>query len=383
MLYNADDCFSTLSLRDWLEHPAPAGDMRVTRSRALPCPTGAPEAVSERQQKSAALAEALLANIPADPETRNDEEAARWLLANLLDWHRRESKAEWWEYFRLKDLTDEELLDERAAISGLEFVGTIESDAKDSHRPVSLRKTGDKYSGRRDVCRKRGEKIGEVVAIDIAARTIDIKKTKKTAAVHPTSVFVDGTGPNTDVIGGRVIPPGHMGRYKRRGFRRTYRAARDLLLRRPPRLLRWNGLTVTRRRIDCRRSAKRIVVRLDDSVLAIQGPPGAGKTFTGARMICELVRQGKKVGITAMSHKVIRNLLDEVIRAAPRIQPRWLAVRPEGEGKPEEDDRPVSSLRPITRAACGVARRCSGRRGHRMAVVARGLFRSGRRAVCR
>ena len=51
-------------------------------------------------------------------------------------------------------------------------------------------------------------------------------------------------------------------------------------------------------------------------MLAIQGPPGAGKTFTGARMICELIRQGKKVGITAMSHKVIRNLLDEVIVAA-------------------------------------------------------------------
>ena len=60
-------------------------------------------------------------------------------------------------------------------------------------------------------------------------------------------------------------------------------------------------------------------MQLDNSVLAIQGPPGAGKTFTGARMICELVRQGKKVGITAMSHKVIRKLLDDVIRAAPEF----------------------------------------------------------------
>src|SRR5262249_43559085 len=51
-------------------------------------------------------------------------------------------------------------------------------------------------------------------------------------------------------------------------------------------------------------------------ILPIQGPPGAGKTFTGARMICELVRQGKTVGITANSHKVIRNLIDPVIEAA-------------------------------------------------------------------
>ncbi len=51
-------------------------------------------------------------------------------------------------------------------------------------------------------------------------------------------------------------------------------------------------------------------------MLPIQGPPGAGKTYTGARMICELVRNRKKVGITAMSHKVIRKLLDEVVKAA-------------------------------------------------------------------
>ena len=59
-----------------------------------------------------------------------------------------------------------------------------------------------------------------------------------------------------------------------------------------------------------------IGLALDDSVLPIQGPPGAGKTFTGARMICALVNQGKKVGITAVSHKVIRKLLDEVLDAA-------------------------------------------------------------------
>lgn len=63
-------------------------------------------------------------------------------------------------------------------------------------------------------------------------------------------------------------------------------------------------------------AAKRIATILDHSVLPIQGPPGAGKTYAGARMMCELIRQGKKVGITAMSHKVIRNLLDEVVLAA-------------------------------------------------------------------
>src|SRR6202043_3564565 len=63
-------------------------------------------------------------------------------------------------------------------------------------------------------------------------------------------------------------------------------------------------------------SARRAVLALDGGVLAIQGPPGAGKTFTGARMIVNLVQAGKRIGVTAIGHKVIRNLLDEAIRAA-------------------------------------------------------------------
>jgi hypothetical protein len=63
-------------------------------------------------------------------------------------------------------------------------------------------------------------------------------------------------------------------------------------------------------------AAVRLCEHLSGGILPIQGPPGAGKTFTGARMICELVRRGKTVGITATSHKVIRHMIDGVMRAA-------------------------------------------------------------------
>src|SRR4029079_19406468 len=67
--------------------------------------------------------------------------------------------------------------------------------------------------------------------------------------------------------------------------------------------------------------AKALVVSLatEPSVLPIQGPPGSGKTFTGSRMIAELVRQGRRVGITAVSHKVISNLLGETCRHAREL----------------------------------------------------------------
>src|SRR5256885_12403054 len=94
-----------------------------------------------------------------------------------------------------------------------------------------------------------------------------------------------------------------------------YRAGRDLLLRRPPRLLAGEKLDALASETP-ENTASRIVVALENSVFAIQGPPGSGKTYTGARMICELLRRGKKIGVTALSHKVIRNLLDAVVAAA-------------------------------------------------------------------
>ncbi|MGH7680430.1 MAG: DEAD/DEAH box helicase, partial [Candidatus Eiseniibacteriota bacterium] len=63
-------------------------------------------------------------------------------------------------------------------------------------------------------------------------------------------------------------------------------------------------------------AARRLALDLRQGALAIQGPPGSGKTFTGARMICDLVRAGRKVGVCAVSHKVIRNILREVVRAS-------------------------------------------------------------------
>ena len=55
-------------------------------------------------------------------------------------------------------------------------------------------------------------------------------------------------------------------------------------------------------------------------MLPIQGPPGSEKTYTAANIICALVTAGKKVGVTANSHSVIRKLLDDVASAAKEKQ---------------------------------------------------------------
>jgi uncharacterized protein len=360
--YNADDCFSTQSLRDWLERErTQLENAGHVLSRPMAADGAAAEAVSERQRRSAALAQALIRDVPVDPKLRTSEQAASWLLANLLDWHRREAKADWWEFFRMKDLTDEDLLDERSAIAGLTFLGRLAVVRKiPTDRYSFVRQETDVRAG--DEVGQRGEKIGEVVAIDVVARTIDIKKTKKTAEIHPSAVFVDKTGPNTDVLADALYRLGDWVQFDGVNTQGRYRGARDLLLRLPPRLAGAGSVLLgdEESTVD---AAKRIASLLDESVLPIQGPPGAGKTYSGARMMCELIRQGKKVGITAVSHKVIRNLLDEVVLAAQEFDIEGLQCIQRVSEEPElavpgitfatDNAEPLSALRAGAQVVAG------------------------------
>jgi uncharacterized protein len=81
---------------------------------------------------------------------------------------------------------------------------------------------------------------------------------------------------------------------------------------------------------------RRLAPALDHSYLAVQGPPGSGKTTAGAELIVDLVERGRRVGVTANSHKVIGNLLDKV---AEKAGERGVAVRI-GQ-KPATDDEPT------------------------------------------
>jgi predicted RecB family nuclease len=313
--YNGEDCSSTAALRDWLE-----GERQrlLDRDVAIARPTigdGAPsEESDERQKRVAALVAQLVDGVSVDATKRSDEDAARWILAQLLDWHRRENKASWWEGYRLAELDEEDLLDERAALAGLRFVKRVSVERKIPVDRYTFEKQETEVRAAKDVYH-REEKIGCVVAIDLVQRTIEIKKTKKTAEIQPSSVYMWDRPFGVSEHAESLLRIGDWVKENGIDAAGKYRAVRDLLLRKPPRLL--GGETIAALPgEETKLTACRIAGVLDHSVFAIQGPPGAGKTYTGARMICKLVRAGKKIGITALSHKVIRNLLKEVVEAA-------------------------------------------------------------------
>jgi uncharacterized protein len=57
----------------------------------------------------------------------------------------------------------------------------------------------------------------------------------------------------------------------------------------------------------------RWVTELDNSYAAIQGPPGAGKTYSAARLIRTLILAGRRVGVTATTHHAVDNVLEKVV----------------------------------------------------------------------
>src|SRR6266446_3632539 len=87
----------------------------------------ASEDVEEQQARVAELVEQLTKDIPVDPKKRSKEQQGRWLLAQLLDWHRRDAKPKAWRYFDLRGMDDADLMEERDAVSGLVWMGSVTS----------------------------------------------------------------------------------------------------------------------------------------------------------------------------------------------------------------------------------------------------------------
>ena len=335
-LYNEDDCRSTASLRDWLESQRAQLEQTGT---VIPRPApkdGAPsEKLDERQKRVATLVAQLTENIPIDPAERSPEQSASWLLAQLLDWHRRENKASCWEYYRLADMDDESLLDERAALARLNFVRRtpqgrfLPVDTYSFVKQDTDIRAGDKVS-----CRQLN--LGTVESLDFATMTVDIKKTGESLDVHPGSIFVDKRGINCNVLADSAFRVGTWINENALACKGPFQSITDLLLRNPPRLLRDENLKPLPGE-EAVETACRVVAALDCSVFAIQGPPGAGKTFTAARVICTLVAAGKKVGVSAFSHKAIRKVLEQVQLAAIELEMEVRCVQKVGEDSCNED----------------------------------------------
>jgi predicted RecB family nuclease len=350
--YNRDDVVSTQRLRDWLEKLR--DELTNLTGQVVPRPVPRvdtmPAELTEAQARVQDLVDRLAGPdvVPVDPADRTPEQHGRWLLGQLLGWHRREDKSMWWDFHRLMELTPEQLVEEDAAIGLLEALGPLDEPKNGKQTWRYAFPAQDFDLGRGDVhdpAQKQERpndspftwQVGEGAVVDAAAGTVDFRrfldKSQPRAIVALDWVRTVDLQASLTEIGEWVATNGIDGDG-------PYRAARELLIGHPPRVGQTTGEALCRPGETDLEAARRLALALDRTTLPIQGPPGSGKTYSGARMILTLLKAGKRVGITGTSHKVIGNLLKAALTAAedePNVD-----VRPVQRGEKEqvvEDER--------------------------------------------
>ena len=235
-------------------------------------------------------------------------EAYRSHLADLLEFHAREGRPQWWAYFDRKDRSDDELLNDTECLAGLTLEGKPE--------PVRRSLLHTFRYPPQETKRSAGDTVVDVATLTPAGTIATIDDGQLIVQL----IRGANKGPLPDTLS--IGPSGPIDSSAMRDAiyrvadeilagKNGYPAVRDILKRAKPRIKGRKEGQPLAEGDDLLSATVDAIAGLTDSYLFIQGPPGAGKTFTSAHVIVELIRRGKKVGVAADSHKAINNLLDE------------------------------------------------------------------------
>lgn len=365
--YNREDCESARSLRDWLltlrGEPPPEKDNGGGGEDGESPRFGRAERARKDWEKEFDKACERLAEAEWEPQDLRER------LRDLLEYHNREAKSEWWKCLSRMGRRHEELLEDVECLAMLRLSARRKTrkDGKGPARAAApVRTPGNTEEDRKkrrytyrfpeqEHKLREGVQIsdtrtltgwGHVREVDEDERlvTVDWKRfpgepkrswgsrdggsrasTREPAPFLPVpgadpsgkgkpNLSIGPGGPvKADVIRGALYRIMHVLTTPPAGRDRKGRlCAPDLLLRRHPRVAGRRPGEPLARGDDMAREALATVSALDRSCLFIQGPPGAGKTHVSSIVITELLRQKKKVGITSNSHRSIHNLLHRV-----------------------------------------------------------------------
>ncbi|MFI7583700.1 TM0106 family RecB-like putative nuclease [Kocuria sp. M1N1S27] len=355
--YNEYDCLSTLRLRDWLLglagiSPDPADHPRRPVQDRLGLPEQLPDA-------GMTGAEQRLHEYLEDPAAREGltevERTAVAMVASATGYHRRERKQYWWSHFDRLEGPAEDWEDTRDVFVA-QRAEVVEDWARDpakrgSAAPTRLLRLTGRFGegstvkpGATGLFLMYGPPAPAHLAEEAAQRGSG-RAGDWTAALEALEEHEDGTAvltvrerlrkpkdapapePWTDLplaLGpGRPLATRSLEESLQSLAARTADALPglpgqpgvELLLRRAPRPADGGGLPRPHEGPDGTIDAVvRALQSLDQGFLAVQGPPGSGKTFLGSHVIGRLVEAGWRIGVVAQSHAVVENLLTGVLQ---------------------------------------------------------------------
>ncbi|ABK45210.1 conserved hypothetical protein [Magnetococcus marinus MC-1] len=307
--YNEDDCRSTLLLRDLLAGLRPDDLPWFDLTAEVP-PEEKLAAQLEAEETRQRYEQSLTGG-----EKRPDHEF-RELVAQLLEFHRREAKPQWWAMFDRQDRADEDLVDDA------ECLGSLRADRKqppykDKRSTVFTYRFPPQETKLRagDSCLRADtlERAGEIVELDMRSQRVRIKKGAKGGPL-PEALSITPTGPIDNKVLRNAVYRFADAIIAENG---RFQALTAFLRREMPSIANHvAGSPIVPEDDNLLTATIRAVSGLQESYLFIQGPPGAGKTYTSSHVIVELLRSGKKIGISSNSHKAINNLLSGIEKAA-------------------------------------------------------------------
>lgn len=309
--YNADDCKSTQALHNWLcmlrQELVDAGEEIPFKVRGE---GAAPDRQTQHQQLIEPIYNRLLENLPLDRNSFTKDQQLKYLVAHMLDWYGREVKKLFWDKFRIQESLPEDLFDEPLALTGLQFTG---------EREQVKRSVVDTYSYEPQECDIRNDDDVIVYGTEVKLQvfsvnrdncTIKIKKGPSNRDIHPSTIFQHNHFPADTKIN-RIVKIASLFSDNRLDDPNLKTCAVDLLMQAQPRVS--QAVTGDKSTYEGRLEW---LLKLNGGVLPMQGPPGTGKTYNSSRLIVGLIKEGKRVGVTALSHKVITSLLKAIQEAA-------------------------------------------------------------------
>ena len=313
--YNEDDCRSTYLLHEWLLGLKPRATARADQIPTTEGKSEKSDKIRDHEARLATYEARLLAGVPEDPAKQDAEQGLRALLAQMLDFHRRVAKPAWWALFARRDMDDEELGADTECIAGLQLVSVVPAATGRGGSVATYRYPEQEFKLREgDACLRTDttQSFGTISKIDEDQRALVIRVGK--GKEIPEAVSISAGGPIDTTTIKEALFRLADGLLEGAG---RFAAALDFLRKAAPRI---RGLQPGQPIIDEAQEALpqivEAVANLDSSTLFIQGPPGAGKTYTGSHVIIELIARGRRVGVTSNSHKAIHNLLEGVEKQA-------------------------------------------------------------------
>jgi uncharacterized protein len=289
--YNEDDCQSTYELTLWLRQQLQKNGISSKPLSEIKVPDPVEAEIQELIKQLEKAGEIGV------------------LLSQLLFYHKREMRCEYWEYFARFEMTSEELYDDPGCIAGLVHDGKKpEKVARSLEYTYSFDPDQDiKAQADDDFCLKHDSKVSvKLVEVNQTMGIVRFKTTSKNALPEVLDLLPQPPRPNQFEKIIREYAKDYLG-----GAR--HKALDDFLNRQCPRLKDGAQLPESAA-LTTVEAVIHVICGMDETSLVIQGPPGAGKTYTGSHAIAELCRRGKRIGIMSNSHKAIDNLLAEAAR---------------------------------------------------------------------